>query len=476
MKKTVRQIAFLTAGLLLFCVLHRIATGNQFTVLMPLQEVFAEGESVKVTAETPEQIQIEESMTQGRYARIRVQPRHQGEATIHLMNNHGMRIADRNLQIGPLMTVYDQETGDFTGDREILVAFTLFCFAVAFIMMRYYRKLTWPDFYSYNTIFSVGLSLFSGLIGLLMAYVSIHHILYPVEYPMLNAYRELSMASYYFILATAPLIICFSAALIISNAELLRHEKPSIKNALGILAGIALLGGAFIAWLMYRDGIRPASRFLDSLRGIYTTVYVYLECMLASAVICGLKAGSHQPPYDRDFILILGCGFRKNGTLTPLLRGRVDQAIDFWRKQRVITGKEAFLIPSGGQGPDESMPEAEAIKDYILSRHVPPEYILTENRSCNTFQNMQFSKQIIERQEPNAKIAYATTNYHVFRSGVWASLAGLPAEGIGSKTKWWFWPNAFMRECVGLIRNHWKQETGLLLLIIGFFTALSMTL
>ena len=106
----------------------------------------------------------------------------------------------------------------------------------------------------------------------------------------------------------------------------------------------------------------------------------------------------------------------------------------------------------------------------------PPEYILTENRSCSTFQNMQFSKDIIERQEPNAKIAYATTNYHVFRSGVWAALAGLPAEGIGSKTKWWFWPNAFMRECLGLIKNHWKQETGLLLLIIGFFTALSMTL
>ena len=100
--------------------------------------------------------------------------------------------------------------------------------------------------------------------------------------------------------------------------------------------------------------------------------------MLAGAVICGLKAGSHRPPYDRDFILILGCSFRKDGTLTPLLQGRVDQAIDFWKKQRVITGKEAFLVPSGGQGQDETMPEAEAIKEYILSRHVPPEYILTE--------------------------------------------------------------------------------------------------
>ena len=145
MKKTVRQIAFLTAGLLLFCVLHRIATGNQFTVLLPLHEVFAEGENVQATVETPEQIQIDESKVQGRYARVRVQPRHQGEASIHLMNDQGMKIADRRFRVGPLMTVYDQETGDFTGDSEILVAFTVFCFVVAFLMMRYYRKLTWPD-------------------------------------------------------------------------------------------------------------------------------------------------------------------------------------------------------------------------------------------------------------------------------------------------------------------------------------------
>jgi hypothetical protein len=73
-------------------------------------------------------------------------------------------------------------------------------------------------------------------------------------------------------------------------------------------------------------------------------------------------------------------------------------------------------------------------------------------------------------------VVYATTNYHVFRSGVWANLAGLPSEGVGSSTKWWYWPNAFMRECVGLILNRIPQELLLLAVMAAFFGALSVAL
>jgi hypothetical protein len=59
---------------------------------------------------------------------------------------------------------------------------------------------------------------------------------------------------------------------------------------------------------------------------------------------------------------------------------------------------------------------------------------------------------------------------------VWASQAGLKAEGIGGKTRWWFWPNAFIRECVGLLQRRWKQEVLFLLLLIVFFGGLSMML
>jgi len=89
---------------------------------------------------------------------------------------------------------------------------------------------------------------------------------------------------------------------------------------------------------------------------------------------------------------------------------------------------------------------------------------------------MAYSRKLIDQIKPDGKTIFATTNYHVFRSGVWAGMAGLHAEGIGGKTKWWFWPNAFMRECIGLMQKSWKQELFLLILFVALYGALSLLL
>ena len=196
--------------------------------------------------------------------------------------------------------------------------------------------------------------------------------------------------------------------------------------------------------------------------------------MLIGAAVCGLLAAKHVPSADRDFIIILGCLFRKDGTLTPLLRGRVDRALDFWRDQQAQTGKSAVLVPSGGQGPAEVMPEAEAMRRYLLAQGVTEGMIMAEDRSTNTFQNMAYSKALIDAAHPGARVAFATTNYHVFRSGVWARLAGLEAEGMGSRTRWWYWPNAFMRECAGLLARRWRQELVMVAGMALFFGLLSI--
>ena len=198
--------------------------------------------------------------------------------------------------------------------------------------------------------------------------------------------------------------------------------------------------------------------------------------MLTGAVICGIKAAKHTPDLDKDFIIIHGCWFRKDGTLPPLLRDRVEKALSFWKTQKETTGKEAIFVPSGGQGKDEPMPEGEAIRQYLQSQEIPEDLILTEFRSKNTFENMSFSKKLIREKNPEGKVIFATSSYHVFRSGIWAKRAGLTAEGIGSRTRWWFWPNAFIRETAGLLHKRWKQELLLLVLLLLFFGLLSMIL
>ena len=73
---------------------------------------------------------------------------------------------------------------------------------------------------------------------------------------------------------------------------------------------------------------------------------------------------------------------------------------------------------------------------------------------------IKFAKNKMEEHSGSAeyKAAFATTNYHVFRTGMLAEQNGLKAEGIGSKTKVYFWVNAFVREFIGLLfEERWRH-------------------
>lgn len=61
-----------------------------------------------------------------------------------------------------------------------------------------------------------------------------------------------------------------------------------------------------------------------------------------------------------------------------------------------------FGLPSGGQGPDEVMTEAQSMETYLEGK-------------------------------------------------------GIAIEGMGSETKAYFWPNALLREFVGLLVDQWKN-------------------
>ena len=88
---------------------------------------------------------------------------------------------------------------------------------------------------------------------------------------------------------------------------------------------------------------------------------------------------------------------------------------------------------------------------YLLTRGAEDYEVFPEKKSRNTLENFALSKEIIDRLQPGAKVAFATTNYHILRSGILARKAGLDAEGVAGDTKWYFWPNGFIREFFGIL-------------------------
>jgi uncharacterized SAM-binding protein YcdF (DUF218 family) len=111
-------------------------------------------------------------------------------------------------------------------------------------------------------------------------------------------------------------------------------------------------------------------------------------------------------------------------------------------------------VPSGGQGADEVVSESEAMRRYLTEQGYPDEQIVKEDKSVNTDQNIQFSRDRILEDAgtlDGIQAAFATTNYHIFRGYILSNKHKLNARGISAKTKWYFYPNAFLREFLGLL-------------------------
>ena len=333
--------------------------------------------------------------------------------------------------------------------------------------------------YSYNTIYYIGFALFllSVLIAQVAAGVQVRRFQLTDEQALRTMFFDLLYSAKTFMLLSAPFLTLFSVGLCLSNCSLIRHEGKRPVNLLGILLSVLLLGG--VLFLFFSDRYATGSMLEvmrhDILVDLFAALYLYFECMLIGTMIANLIVVRHEPEKNQDYLIVLGCGLGKDGTPTPLLAGRIERALGFYRAQVGETGKAPVIITSGGQGPDEIVSESASMKAYLLEKGVPEEHILEEDRSASTYENMQFSRDLIRSRTPEARVAFSTTNYHVFRSGLMARRVKLQAEGMGAKTRWYFWPNAAVREFAGLLTEH-RLKQGLILggtiLVYGIGTVL----
>ena len=321
--------------------------------------------------------------------------------------------------------------------------------------------------YDYKIIMNLGLLIFINVnilrqINLLIQNWNVLNIV-DIYMNTLNSFS-------FFAMLTLPCIIILSIYSIITNIILIKKEGFSPRRSLGIILGafalIGLLGSQGIYILLKNALLGTDRQFIKFALDICINATMsYFYTLIIATLYCNIRAARHIPTFDQDFIIILGSKIREDGSLTPLLQARVDKAIDFGNKQYEATKKKIVYVPSGGQGKDEVTAEAEAIKKYLMSKGIKENQIMIEDKSKNTIENMKFSKNKIEEVNKDAKISFSTTNYHVFRSGVIANAQGLDCEGMGSKTKWYFYTNALIREFIANLVQERKSHIILILLI-----------
>ncbi len=319
--------------------------------------------------------------------------------------------------------------------------------------------------YSYNTIYYIGFAVFTLSLLITHLITTVRFMNQPALLSASQSFFTMSNSARTFIFLSFPFVLVFSIALCISNIVLIQKEGLYLGNFFGILLSIGLLSGYLFLYKVdfYVSGSTREVMLHELWVCMFSTAFLYLECMLTGTIAADLIAAKHIPETDKDFMIIPGCAIRKDGTPTPILRGRIDTALAFYRRQKEETGKELVFITSGGQGEDEVISESRSMKNYLLEQGIREDQIIEEDRSTSTYENMKFSKEKIMERNPEGKIAFSTTNFHVFRSGLWARRVKMRAVGIGAPTRWYFWPNAAVREFSGLLSQHRLKQA----LILG---------
>ena len=367
---------------------------------------------------------------------------------------------------------YDNFFGDSNCSIIVQISLAILLGVILYLLIKKYRYNIKENMYQYKNVTYLGMVVF-------LSFAFINSIIMIFNYQGLISTIEGTFRLFNgFSLLALPIALIVFILVTISNIKLVRKEGLNYRNLLGLILGLFLCFMTIFSdllndvilqratWIDVHNLGEPGPYIQNFFECLIYLIATYLECLLIGTIVLGIKAAKHVPNFDKDCILILGCKIKKDGTLTNLLKSRVDKAIEFRDMQKKATGKDIIFIPSGGKGNDEVISEAEAISNYLIEQGIDKKNILIENKSTNTYQNIKFSNELISKKIKNPSIAFSTTNYHVFRSGVIATNQGLKIEGIGAPTKSYFWINAFIREYIATLFSERKRHITIILIIL----------
>ena len=145
-----------------------------------------------------------------------------------------------------------------------------------------------------------------------------------------------------------------------------------------------------------------------------------------------------------DMAIVLGNRVDADGSLSPVLRGRVDRALTLYRQGRVPR-----IMVSGGLGEHAGhYPEGLAMKQYLVARGVPADRIIEDDHGENTYLTAKDFLPVADSLHISSAIVVSSF-YHITRSKYiirklgfrnvhsdasqaffWNDLVGLPRDAV----------------------------------------------
>ncbi|TCC45204.1 YdcF family protein [Kribbella capetownensis] len=261
------------------------------------------------------------------------------------------------------------------------------------------------------------------------------------------------------VVAIPVAIVVLAIFLVINGVTMLRREGRRPATLLSLLAGLGIIGLVIFGIAVQQLSWEPFDAVRSILVGVLTYISFLFVCFLAYAFVYSRVRSSRKV----DFVVVLGSGLR-GSRVPPLLASRLDRAKQVYGRA-VRKGRSPMIITSGGQGPDEDVPESHAMASYLIDGGVPADRILREDRSTSTTENLTFSRELMVSRVPAYRCLIVTNNFHAFRAALTARKAKVNGQVVGSPTAAYYWPTATIREFVAILYSHKYINGGICLLI-----------
>lgn len=252
-------------------------------------------------------------------------------------------------------------------------------------------------------------------------------------------------------------LVSLGIASVVNGVVTLRRERRTPAHLLSLAFGVVVLGYcAMILAVWWTD-----QRHTDAALELFLWLVAlgiplgYLAYVFVAFVGYGLVYNWAARRWARpvDAVIVLGAGLRGDRP-TPLLAARLDRGREVLDRSRA-RGADTRLICSGGQGPDEIVPEAVAMADHLADAGVKRELLWLEDASTSTEENLRFSARVAaEHGLEGGRFAVVTNDYHVLRAALLLRRLGMAGYGLGAPTARYFWPSAILREYAAILWEH----------------------
>lgn len=258
-------------------------------------------------------------------------------------------------------------------------------------------------------------------------------------------------------------------ALLVYDGLLLAHRTGFGRANLSIMAAGAVDMALF--WAVWDMADRASWRF--GAFGIDWAGFVAGAFLMGFLVYIGATVVlvKHRPTDDYRYVLVLGAGLVEGLRPSRLLAGRCDVG-KLWLQAPAcdeVVARERRLVLCGGQGSDECVSEACAMRAYLLDRGVDDGRMILEDRSTTTEENLAFAQRIMgdrasgrgaENENPGSsgrsglcRCLIVTNNFHALRTSLMAQKAHMDCAGvIGKPTRLYYLPAAAARDYLGVLR------------------------